>query len=85
MYGSRDVFTLLGEDGLRITTRLISNMLETGVWPNDLTEITMLALQKKLKLHNAPTIAQSAWSHIQQSSKPGYCKKGLKGKLMSYL
>ena len=43
------MLTLLGEDGLRLTTRLISNMFETGDWPKDLTKITMLALQKKPK------------------------------------
>ena len=43
------MFTLLGEDGLRITTQLINNMFETGDWPKDMTEVTMLVLQRKPK------------------------------------
>jgi hypothetical protein len=39
-----DVLTLFGEDGLRIKTKLISNMFETGDLPKGLTEVTMLVL-----------------------------------------
>ena len=33
-----DVLKLLGEDGLKIMTRLITTMYETGEWPKDFTE-----------------------------------------------
>jgi len=42
-----DVLKLLGEDGLRITTQLISSICETGEWLKDFTEVTMIALKKK--------------------------------------
>jgi hypothetical protein len=42
-----DVLNLLGEGGLRIMTELINTVYETGEWPKDFTEVTMIALQKK--------------------------------------
>jgi len=42
-----DVLKLLGEDGLKILTKLINTIYETGEWPKDLTEVTIIALQKK--------------------------------------
>ena len=42
-----DVLRLLGEDGLKILTKLINTMYETGEWPKDFTEVTMIALKKK--------------------------------------
>jgi hypothetical protein len=41
-----EVLKLLGEDGLRIMTQLINNICETGEWPRDGTEVTLLALKK---------------------------------------
>jgi hypothetical protein len=38
------VLKLLGEDGLKIMTKLINTIYETGVWPKDFTEVTMIAL-----------------------------------------
>jgi hypothetical protein len=42
-----DVLKLLGEGGLIIMTKLISTKCETGEWPKDFTEVTMIALKKK--------------------------------------
>ena len=42
-----DVLTLLGEGGLKIFTKLINTIYETEEWPNDFTEVTMIALKKK--------------------------------------
>jgi len=42
-----DVFNLLGECGLKIMTKLINTIYETGEWPKDLTEVAMIALKKK--------------------------------------
>ena len=42
-----DVFKLLGEGGLKIMTKLINTIYETGEWPKDFTEVTMVALKKK--------------------------------------
>ena len=42
-----DVLKLLGEDGLKIITKLINTIYETGEWPKDFTEVTMIALKKK--------------------------------------
>ena len=41
------VLILLGEDGLKIMTKLINTLYETGEWPKDFTEVTMIALKKK--------------------------------------
>ena len=38
---------LLGEGGLKILTKLINTIYETGEWPKDFTEVTMIALKKK--------------------------------------
>jgi hypothetical protein len=61
-----DVLKLLGEDVLRLVTQLINNIYETGEWPKNFTEVTMIALKKKPKVRNVATISQSASSHIQQ-------------------
>jgi hypothetical protein len=42
-----DVLQLLGEGGLKIMTKLINTIYETGEWPKDLKEATTIALQKK--------------------------------------
>jgi hypothetical protein len=38
-----DIHKLLGEDGLRIMTQLITNIFETGEWPKNFTAVTMIA------------------------------------------
>jgi hypothetical protein len=42
-----DVFKLLGEGGLKIMTKLINTIYETGEWPKEFMEVTMIALKKK--------------------------------------
>jgi len=42
-----DVLKLLGEGGLKIMATLINTIYETGEWPKDFTEVTMIALKKK--------------------------------------
>ena len=42
-----DMFKLLGEGGLKILTKLINIIYETGEWPKDFKEVTMIALKKK--------------------------------------
>jgi hypothetical protein len=41
------VLKLLGEVGLKIMTKLFNTIYETGEWPKDFTEVTMIALKKK--------------------------------------
>jgi len=41
------VLKLLREGGLKILTKLINTIYETGEWPKDFTEVTMIALKKK--------------------------------------
>jgi hypothetical protein len=38
-----DVLKLLGEDGLKIMTKLMNTIYETGEWSKDFTEVTMIA------------------------------------------
>jgi hypothetical protein len=40
---------VLGEDGFNMMTQLINNTYETGQWPKDFTEVTIIALKKKPK------------------------------------
>jgi hypothetical protein len=40
---------LLEDDGLNLLTQLINNIYESGEWPKDFTEVTMVALKKKPK------------------------------------
>jgi len=47
-----DVLKLLGEGGLKIRTKLINTIYETGEWPKDFTEVTMIALKKKPQATN---------------------------------
>jgi len=42
-----DVLKLLGEGGMKIIKKLINTIYETGEWPKDFTEVTMIALKKK--------------------------------------
>ena len=44
-----DVLKLLGEGGLKILTILINTVYETGQRPKDFTEVTMIALKKKIQ------------------------------------
>ena len=40
-----DVLKLLGEDGLKIMTKLINTIYETGEWAKGFTEVTIFALK----------------------------------------
>ena len=42
-----DVLELFGEGVLKIMTKLMNTIYETGEWPKDFTEVTMIALKKK--------------------------------------
>ena len=39
-----DVLKMLGEGGLKILTKLFHIIYETGEWPKDFTEVTVIAL-----------------------------------------
>jgi hypothetical protein len=41
------VLKLLGEGGLKILTKPINTINETGEWPKDFTEVTVIALKEK--------------------------------------
>jgi hypothetical protein len=51
--GANDVpaeaLKLLRDGGLNLLTQLMNNIYESGEWPNDFTEVTMVALKKKPK------------------------------------
>jgi hypothetical protein len=62
-----DVLKLMGEGALKIMTKLINTIYETGEWPKDFTEVTMITLRKKpqaTKCSDHRTINLIA--HIQQ-------------------
>jgi len=41
-----DVLKLLGEGGLKIMTKFINTIYESGEWPKDFAEVTIIALKK---------------------------------------
>jgi hypothetical protein len=41
------VLKLFGKGGLKIIMKLINTLYETGKWPKDFMEVTMIALKKK--------------------------------------
>ena len=55
-----DVLKLLGEDGSKILTKLSNAIYNTGEWPLEFTEVTIIALKKKTSYkmqrlsHNRP-------------------------------
>jgi hypothetical protein len=75
----------LGEDGLRIMTQLINNIYETGEWPKDFTEVTMIALKKKPKAtHSSDHCTISLITHTAKTAVR-ILEEGLKRKLRTYL
>jgi len=62
-----DVLKLLGEVGLNLMTKLINNIYETGKWPKDFTEVTMIALKKKPQATQCSD--HRTISHIAQTAK----------------
>jgi len=42
-----DVLKLLVDGGLKIMTKLINTIYETGEWPKDFLEVTIITLKKK--------------------------------------
>jgi hypothetical protein len=74
-----DVLKLLGEGGLKIMTKLINTLYETGEWPNGFMEVTMINLKKKpqatkcndhrtisLIAHTAKTVAKILRRRIEK-------------------
>ena len=55
-----DVLKLLGEGGLKILTKLSNTIYNTGQWPQDFTEVTMIALKRKTKCSDYRTISLTA-------------------------
>jgi hypothetical protein len=44
---SLEALKLLGDDGLNKLSQLINNIYESGEWPKDFTEVTMVEFKKK--------------------------------------
>ena len=61
-----DVLKLLGDGDLKILTKLINTIYETGEWPKDFTEVTVIALKKKTQATKCSDHRKSALLHIQQ-------------------
>jgi hypothetical protein len=57
---------MLEEESLRIETRLINKLYETGEWTKNLLKLKCLLQIRSQMLQNAATITQSVSSHIQQ-------------------
>jgi len=63
---SGDMLKLFG-GGLKIMTKLINTVYETGEWSKDFTEVTMIALKKKPQATKCSDHRKSALSHTQQN------------------
>jgi len=74
-----DVLRLIGESGFKIMTTLINTIYETGEWPKDFTDVTMIALKKKpqatkysdhrtlsLSIHTAKIVAKILRRRIEK-------------------
>jgi hypothetical protein len=61
-----DVLKLFGEGGLKIIMKLINTIYETGEWPKDFTEVTVIALKKKPQATKCSDQRKSALTHIQR-------------------
>ena len=82
-----DVLKLLGEGGLKIMTKLINTIYETGEWPKDFTEVTMINLKKKpqaTKCSNHGTISLITHTHTAKIVAKIPYLEGLKRKLRMY-
>ena len=42
-----DIFKLFGENSLSTVTQFINNTFETGEWPKNFSEVTVIGLKKK--------------------------------------
>ena len=54
-----DVLKLLGEGGLNILSKLSNTIYNTGEWPQDFTEVTMIALKKKTKSYKMQRLSHN--------------------------
>jgi hypothetical protein len=75
-----DVLKLSGDGGLKRMTKLINTIYETGEWPKDFTEVTMIALKKKTQATKCSDHRTISLLHIQQR----YLEEELKRKLRKY-
>ena len=68
-----EIFTLLGEDGLRLMAQLINNKYTTEQWQKDFNEVIMTALKGKhkatkcMKHHTVTPTAPAAKSFSHSS------------------
>ena len=79
-----DVLKLLG-GGLKLLTKLFDTIYETGEWPKDITEVTMIALKRKTqatKCSNHHTI--SLFAHTAEITAK-ILRSRLERKLRMYL
>ena len=80
----------MGDDDFRILTQLIKKIYKNGKWPKDFTEVTMTALEKKIKAtkcsdhhtislitHTAKTVASILRSKIERKLSKYVEKIGL--------
>jgi len=61
-----NVLKLLGEGGLKMLTKLINTIYETGEWPKDSTDVRMITLKKKTQATKFSDHRTISLLHIQQ-------------------
>ena len=78
-----DVLKLLGEGGVKIIMKLINTIYETGEWPKDFKEVTMIVFKKKpqaTKSSDHRTISRIA----HRAKMVARILTGVRGKLRMY-
>jgi len=65
----------LGEGGWKILTKLINTIYETGEWPKDFKEVTMIALKKDTRYKmQRPSHNQPYCTYSKDNSEDIYMK-----------
>jgi hypothetical protein len=80
-----DVLKLLGGGGLKILTKLTYTIYETGEWPKDFTDVTMIALKKKTQATKCSHHRTISLIACTEKIITNYLEEVLTGKLRMYL
>jgi hypothetical protein len=61
-----EALKLLGDDGLNLLKQLINNIYESGEWPKDFTEVTIVILKKKPEARTCTDHRTAASLHMRR-------------------
>ena len=64
-----DILKLMGESGIEVLTNLINRIYDSGEWPTDFLEVTMIPLPKKLPLGSVIQLRTDKLADLQVLSE----------------